>query len=115
MCAPSNGAIDELVHRVISRGFLTTEGIKYIPKIVRIGKSSEKHVNRLVSSVTLEYLVNESKYDNNNTFDKGNHKNKKKINNMEIENTILSKNNIYACTISSCVLEKITKLKKKFK
>jgi len=55
LCAPSNGAIDELVFRVLNKGFINKlTGINYAPKIVRIGKSSEKQVNKLVNSVTLE-------------------------------------------------------------
>ena len=42
ICAPSNGAIDELVFRIMYSGFANCN-LK--PKLVRIGRSTEKSVN----------------------------------------------------------------------
>lgn len=58
ICAPSNGAIDELVFRIMYSGFRSQEGkvdgIK--PKVVRLGKSTDKSINQLVNQVSLEAL-----------------------------------------------------------
>ncbi|EGG16379.1 DNA2/NAM7 helicase family protein [Cavenderia fasciculata] len=53
LCAPSNGAVDEIVGRLIRDGCLNHEGKKYQPNIVRVGPGSQMDVER----VTLEYMV----------------------------------------------------------
>eukprot|EP01132_Coremiostelium_polycephalum_P006087 gene6087-7585_t len=53
LCAPSNGAVDEIVSRLIRDGLLNAEGKKYTPSLVRVGPGS--HVD--VESVSLEYMV----------------------------------------------------------
>eukprot|EP01133_Synstelium_polycarpum_P013391 gene13391-15756_t len=53
LCAPSNGAVDEIVTRLIRDGVLNHEGKKYTPNVVRVGPGS--HVD--VEKVTLEYMV----------------------------------------------------------
>lgn len=68
LCAPSNGAIDELAFRIMDKWHKTDNNDYFDenencskPKIVRIGKSTEKSVNYLVHKCTLENLVNDSK------------------------------------------------------
>jgi len=53
LCAPSNGAVDEIVTRLIRDGLLNAEGRKYNPNIVRIGPGSHNDVE----TVSLEYMV----------------------------------------------------------
>ena len=54
VCAPSNAAVDELVIR-FKDGVFKTTGEKFIPSIVRLGKSDS--INAAVRDVTLEELV----------------------------------------------------------
>jgi len=54
VCAPSNAAVDELVVRFM-QGLQSSKGEKWIPKIVRLGKSDA--INAAVKGVTLEVLV----------------------------------------------------------
>ncbi|GAM23838.1 hypothetical protein SAMD00019534_070130 [Acytostelium subglobosum LB1] len=53
LCAPSNGAVDEIVTRLIRDGILNHEGKAYKPSIVRVGPGS----HRDVEEVTLEHMV----------------------------------------------------------
>lgn len=54
VCAPSNAAVDELVVRFM-QGLQSAKGEKWVPKIVRLGKSDA--INAAVKEVTLEVLV----------------------------------------------------------
>lgn len=56
-CAPSNAACDEIVRR-LKHGVTQSNGIKLIPKIVRLGSSDRIHAD--VKDVTLDLLVEES-------------------------------------------------------
>jgi hypothetical protein len=40
VCAPSNAATDELLHRVLSRRLIDVHGNKYTPHVVRVGSES---------------------------------------------------------------------------
>eukprot|EP00026_Physarum_polycephalum_P000365 Phypoly_transcript_00365.p1 GENE.Phypoly_transcript_00365~~Phypoly_transcript_00365.p1 ORF type:complete len:928 (+),score=171.75 Phypoly_transcript_00365:2260-5043(+) len=53
LCAPSNGAVDEIVMRVMSDGLLNSDGVKYTPSIVRVGPGAHKDV----TAVTLDALA----------------------------------------------------------
>ncbi|EFA82214.1 DNA2/NAM7 helicase family protein [Heterostelium album PN500] len=53
LCAPSNGAVDEIVTRLIRDGLLNHEGKSYRPNLVRVGPGSHQDVE----PVTLEYMV----------------------------------------------------------
>ncbi|KAN0003234.1 hypothetical protein ACTFIZ_009409 [Dictyostelium cf. discoideum] len=53
LCAPSNGAVDEIVSRLIRDGLLNAEGRKYNPNLVRVGPGSHSDVE----SVSLDYMV----------------------------------------------------------
>jgi len=57
ICAPSNAAVDELVIRFM-QGLQSPKGGKWIPKIVRLGKSDA--INAAVKDVTLEVLVDKT-------------------------------------------------------
>ncbi|KAG4305321.1 hypothetical protein PORY_001491 [Pneumocystis oryctolagi] len=54
VCAPSNAAIDEIVLR-LKQGFQDAKGIRYYPKIVRVG--SNVAINLNVKDVSLDNLV----------------------------------------------------------
>eukprot|EP00854_Cymbomonas_tetramitiformis_P017674 gene17674-21055_t len=53
VCAPSNSALDEIVHRVITFGLTDLNGNRYTPSIVRIGVKC----HHSVSSVSMDSLV----------------------------------------------------------
>ncbi|EGC30633.1 hypothetical protein DICPUDRAFT_50668 [Dictyostelium purpureum] len=53
LCAPSNGAVDEIVSRLLRDGLLNAEGKKYNPNLVRVGPGS--HVD--VEQVSLDFMV----------------------------------------------------------
>ncbi|KYQ99859.1 DNA2/NAM7 helicase family protein [Tieghemostelium lacteum] len=53
LCAPSNGAVDEIVTRLLRDGLLNEEGKKYNPNIVRVGPGSHADVD----SVALDSMV----------------------------------------------------------
>ncbi|KAN0037640.1 hypothetical protein ACTFIV_002993 [Dictyostelium citrinum] len=53
LCAPSNGAVDEIVSRLIRDGLLNADGRKYNPNLVRVGPGSHSDVE----SVSLDYMV----------------------------------------------------------
>lgn len=55
VCAPSNGALDEIVGRLLSDKLVDARGRPYMPKLVRVGVS----VHHSVESVSLEKLVAE--------------------------------------------------------
>lgn len=55
MCAPSNGALDEIVGRLLATGLTDSRGRLYMPKLVRVGVS----VHHSVAAVSLERLVAE--------------------------------------------------------
>ena len=55
MCAPSNGALDEIVGRLLATGLTDSRGRLYTPKLVRVGVS----VHHSVAAVSLERLVAE--------------------------------------------------------
>ncbi|KTW30689.1 hypothetical protein T552_00402 [Pneumocystis carinii B80] len=54
VCAPSNAAVDEIVLR-LKQGLPDSKGIKYYPKIVRVGSNTAVNFN--VKDVTLDNLV----------------------------------------------------------
>ena len=55
VCAPSNGALDEIVGRLLATGLTDSRGRLYTPKLVRVGVS----VHHSVAAVSLERLVAE--------------------------------------------------------
>lgn len=60
MCAPSNGAVDELAQRLAleSGGVWDHGGKAFAPRVVRLGKPSEEAADR-VKGVSLEFMVEE--------------------------------------------------------
>lgn len=42
VCAPSNGAVDEIMTRVVSKGLVTPNGSKACPRVIRVGVGSTK-------------------------------------------------------------------------
>lgn len=60
VCAPSNGAVDELTNRLAlkSGGVWDHRGKAFAPRIVRLGKPSEEAPG-LVKGVSLEVMVEE--------------------------------------------------------
>lgn len=60
MCAPSNGAVDELTQRLALEGGGVWDhlGKAAAPRVVRIGKPSEEAAAR-VKAVSLEFMVEE--------------------------------------------------------
>jgi senataxin len=55
VCAPSNGALDEIVGRLLATGLTDSRGRLYAPRLVRVGVS----VHHSVAAVSLERLVAE--------------------------------------------------------
>ncbi|KAH7295384.1 hypothetical protein KP509_27G044200 [Ceratopteris richardii] len=47
VCAQSNAAVDELVHRIRKHGLYNTSGCSYQPSIVRVGNARTVHPNSL--------------------------------------------------------------------
>src|SRR5436305_6655729 len=68
LCAPSNAAVDEIVLRLIG-GIRNSQGQKFRPNIVRVGKSDS--INANVRSVTLDELVDANLRARNSSIDKG--------------------------------------------
>ncbi|KAF6149170.1 hypothetical protein GIB67_026026 [Kingdonia uniflora] len=62
VCAPSNAATDELLVRVLDRGFIDCEMKVYHPDVVRVGVGSQTHAAQVVSVErrTEQILVNDS-------------------------------------------------------
>ena len=49
VCAPSNGAVDNVILKVMSSGFVDGNGKKYFPSIVRVGSGQSDTVKGAVS------------------------------------------------------------------
>lgn len=60
VCAPSNGAVDELAQRLAleTGGVWNNRGKPFAPRVVRLGKVSEEAPSR-VKAVSLEVMVEE--------------------------------------------------------
>lgn len=60
MCAPSNGAVDELTQRLALEGggVWDNRGKAIAPRVVRVGKASEGAPDR-VKAVSLDVMVEE--------------------------------------------------------
>jgi hypothetical protein len=48
VCAPSNAAIDNLLERVMSRGFQSLQGVSYHPNIIRVGAADAMVANKVM-------------------------------------------------------------------
>lgn len=53
VCAPSNSALDEIVHRLVTLGLTDQEGHVFTPNVVRVGVN----IHHSVQSVALDTLV----------------------------------------------------------
>lgn len=58
LCAPSNGAVDELAQRLVQEGggVWDNRGKAFTPRVVRVGNPSEGATDR-VKSVSLDIMV----------------------------------------------------------
>ena len=45
LCAPSNGALDELINRLVVKGLKGNDGLTMFPKIVRLGEKRNFEIN----------------------------------------------------------------------
>ena len=54
VCAPSNNAVDNIIHKIFESGFIDGHGRRYNPSLVRVGRGASDSVKH----VSLEYKVN---------------------------------------------------------
>lgn len=68
VAAPSNVAVDNIVQRIMEKGFYDGKGQKYFPNILRIGGGKSEHVNAVSLEDSMEQILGMQEFQKEEAF-----------------------------------------------